>query len=69
MQWQHGTFAVNDNGSLTLTPYAIDGRQLFSDPCEYNHGQYTRYNQTEFFKVHGQRLCLGYVLIVLMLAC
>lgn len=51
MQWQHGTFTVNSNGSLTLTPYAVDGRQLLSDPCKYDVGRYTRYNQTELFKV------------------
>ena len=51
MQWQHGEFKVNSNGSLTLTPYAIDGRELLSDPCKYDEGRYTRYNQTELFKV------------------
>lgn len=51
MQWQHGTFTLNPNGSLTLTPYAQDGRQLLSDPCMYDQGIYTRYNQSEYFKV------------------
>ncbi|KAL4803152.1 protein rot1 [Aspergillus unguis] len=47
MQWQHGTYTVNSDGSLHLTPIAVDGRQLLSDPCSSSHGQYTRYNQTE----------------------
>lgn len=51
MQWQHGNFTVNGNGSLTLTPYAVDGRQLVSDPCKNDVGRYTIYNQTELFQV------------------
>ncbi|KAL4957207.1 chaperone for protein-folding within the ER, fungal-domain-containing protein [Aspergillus filifer] len=47
MQWQHGTYIVNADGSLHLTPIASDGRQLLSDPCESSKGMYTRYNQTE----------------------
>lgn len=57
MQWQHGTFTVNDNGSLTLTPYALDGRQLLSDPCKSDVGHYTIYNQTEYFRVRHGHLC------------
>ena len=52
MQFQHGTFTQAANGSLTLTPYGVDGRQLLSDPCNYQNSVYTRYNQTEFFEVH-----------------
>ncbi len=51
MQWQHGTWVMNANGSLSLTPIAVDGRQLLSSPCEYNNAVYTRYNQTELFQV------------------
>lgn len=51
MQWQHGSWVLNPNGSLTLTPIAVDGRQLMSEPCNSKHGIYTRYNQSEFFKV------------------
>ncbi|KJX92767.1 protein rot1 [Zymoseptoria brevis] len=50
MQWQHGSWVMNANGSLSLTPIAVDGRQLLSDPCVGDHGVYTRYNQTELFK-------------------
>ncbi|KAK8210234.1 Reversal of tor2 lethality [Zalaria obscura] len=49
MQWQHGTYTI-DNGSLLLTPFAVDGRQLLSSPCEYDNSIYTRYNQSETFK-------------------
>ncbi|KAL4865549.1 protein rot1 [Aspergillus spectabilis] len=47
MQWQHGTYTVGSDGSLHLTPIAVDGRQLLSDPCSSSKALYTRYNQTE----------------------
>jgi hypothetical protein len=50
MQWQHGTFTKHENGSLTLVPIAVDGRQLYSDPCTYKNAVYTRYNTSEMFK-------------------
>lgn len=51
MQWQHGTYSKNANGSLTLEPYAVDGRQLLSSPCEHKNAIYTRYNQPELIQV------------------
>lgn len=42
---------MNANGSLTLTPIAVDGRQLLSEPCNGDNAVYTRYNQTELMKV------------------
>lgn len=51
MQWQHGAYTVFGNGTLKLTPIAVDGRQLLSDPCRKQSGYYTRYNTTEKFKV------------------
>lgn len=51
MQWQHGSFVKNADGSLSLTPIEIDGRQLMSEPCNAEHAIYTRYNQTELFEV------------------
>lgn len=51
MQFQHGTFSIAANGSLTLDPFGVDGRQLLSDPCNYKNSIYTRYNQTEVFEV------------------
>ncbi|KAL1959766.1 hypothetical protein VTO42DRAFT_1352 [Malbranchea cinnamomea] len=50
MQFQHGTYSIKSNGSLILTPFAEDGRQLISDPCKSNKAEYYRYNQTEIFK-------------------
>ncbi|PWY96214.1 hypothetical protein BO94DRAFT_529605 [Aspergillus sclerotioniger CBS 115572] len=50
MQWQHGTYTANSDGSLDLTPIAVDGRQLLSDPCSSPQGAYSRYNQTEHFE-------------------
>lgn len=51
MQWQHGTWVMNANGSLSLTPLDVDGRQLLSSPCESSNAVYTRYNQSELFEV------------------
>ena len=51
MQFQHGTYDKADNGSLTLTPFAVDGRQLLSTPCKYQNSIYTRWNVTELFQV------------------
>jgi hypothetical protein len=53
MQWQHGTFVENSTGSLILTPFSVDGRQLQSDPCNYKNSIYTRYNQTETIKKYA----------------
>lgn len=58
MQFQHGTFTKAANGSLTLTPFAVDGRQLLSNPCSYDQSIYTRYNQTEVFQVHPTTLTI-----------
>ncbi|KAH7120789.1 chaperone for protein-folding within the ER, fungal-domain-containing protein [Dendryphion nanum] len=49
MQWQHGTFTKEANGSLILEPIKVDGRQLYSDPCSYDKAIYTRYNTSELF--------------------
>lgn len=63
MIYQHGTYTFNaNNGSLMLYPFASDGRQLLSDPC--NDGGvsvYTRYQNinvikwflVEFDEYHG----------------
>lgn len=67
MQWQHGTYVINANGSLTLTPIAVDGRQLLSTPCDYENGIYTRYNQSELFLVRlgsSAKLSVNHVLIL-----
>ena len=51
MQWQHGGWVKNADGSLKLTPIAVDGRQLLSAPCNGKNAVYTRYNQTETIQV------------------
>lgn len=51
MQWQHGSYVIGSDGSLTMTPIAVDGRQLLSQPCQNSHAIYTRYNTTEKMKV------------------
>lgn len=50
--YQHGSYELLSNGSLVLTPLAVDGRQLLSDPCGYSESkaQYTRYVQATWFK-------------------
>lgn len=50
IQWQHGVYEKQLNGSLILEPFAVDGRQLYSDPCRAKNSIYTRYNQTELFE-------------------
>ncbi|SCU91792.1 LAFA_0F05842g1_1 [Lachancea sp. 'fantastica'] len=51
MIYQHGTYDLQDNGTLTLNPIAVDGRQLLSEPCQDNGTSvYSRYNQTEVYK-------------------
>ncbi|TGO38467.1 hypothetical protein BHYA_0074g00150 [Botrytis hyacinthi] len=47
MQWQHGKFVLNSDGSLSLSPFSVDGRQLESAPCTAGTATYTRYNQSE----------------------
>ncbi|QBM90314.1 Chaperone for protein-folding [Metschnikowia aff. pulcherrima] len=50
--YQHGTYEILSNGSVVLTPIAVDGRQLLSDPCGTNaeNAQYTRYVQPTWFE-------------------
>jgi len=50
MQFQHGTVVMNANLSLSFTPFAVDGRQLQSDPCSGDTSTYTRYNQSELMQ-------------------
>jgi hypothetical protein len=51
MQWQHGSYTKDANGSLSLEPISVDGRQLLSSPCEYQNSVFTRYHQSEYIKV------------------
>ncbi|GME88530.1 unnamed protein product [[Candida] boidinii] len=52
--FQHGTYTVNSTGSILLTPFEVDGRQLLSEPCNDNGvSSYTRYSQKETFKQYS----------------
>lgn len=53
MQFQHGTVVMNSDLSLSLSPFSVDGRQLFSDPCASSKATYSRYNQTETMAVRS----------------
>lgn len=48
--WQHGSYTLNTNGSLSLQPIRVDGRQLLSDPCEADESTYMRWSQAELYK-------------------
>lgn len=52
MTYQHGTYEILSNGSVVLTPIAVDGRQLLSDPCGTSdtNAQYVRYVQLTWFE-------------------
>ncbi|AOW25774.1 protein ROT1 [Candida albicans P57072] len=53
--YQHGKYELLSNGSLVLTPIAVDGRQLLSDPCnseDPSKSTYTRYVQSTWFKTY-----------------
>ncbi|KAF3037685.1 Reversal of tor2 lethality [Didymella heteroderae] len=56
IQWQHGKFVKNTDGSLKLSPIKVDGRQMYSDPCAYKNSVYTRYNATEQFQRYEVRI-------------
>ncbi|EDO19490.1 hypothetical protein Kpol_1018p18 [Vanderwaltozyma polyspora DSM 70294] len=48
--YQHGKYEILTNGTLILTPFEVDGRQLLSDPCNDDGvSTYSRYNQSETF--------------------
>lgn len=51
LQFQHGKFTNNPDGSLTLTPFGVDGRQLISNPCASKTSTYSRFTQVETMKV------------------
>lgn len=53
LQWQHGTYTLEANGSLVLTPFTVDGRQVMSSPCSYGESVYTRYHEPELMKVYA----------------
>ncbi|KAG6902421.1 hypothetical protein C0995_000347 [Termitomyces sp. Mi166 len=48
INWVHGTYALNGNGSMTLTPLG-DGYQQIQDPCAAVSNFLEDYNQTEYY--------------------
>ena len=57
MQWQHGKYSKttkDHNVTLLLNPFEVDGRQLYSSPCEHKNGVYTRYHQVENITVRKE---------------
>lgn len=48
--WQHGTFTQNSNGSLTLTPFEGDGRQMVQNGCTQQSQTLISYDQQEYMQ-------------------
>lgn len=48
--WQHGNYTMSSNGSLTLTPFAGDGRQLIQDGCSRESSSIIPYDQEEYMR-------------------
>ena len=46
MLWIHGTYTLNDNGSMTLNPFD-DGYQQVQDPCAAESNFIQQYNNSE----------------------
>ncbi|WVR07802.1 hypothetical protein IAU60_004845 [Kwoniella sp. DSM 27419] len=51
--WQHGTYKLNDDGGITLYPFASDGRIQVQDPCAATTNIITYYNQQTTFADWG----------------
>jgi len=47
--WVHGTYTLNPNGSISMTPFA-DGFQQVQDPCAAVSNFIQLYNQTEYYQ-------------------
>ncbi|KDR82527.1 hypothetical protein GALMADRAFT_828512 [Galerina marginata CBS 339.88] len=47
--WVHGTFSLNANGSMSMTPLG-DGFQQVQDPCAAISNFVETYNQTEYYQ-------------------
>ncbi|RPD56669.1 hypothetical protein L226DRAFT_537895 [Lentinus tigrinus ALCF2SS1-7] len=48
LNWHHGQYTFNDNGSLTLNPLS-DGYQQVQDPCAAETNFIEQYNTTELY--------------------
>lgn len=54
LQWSHGTYTIGLNTTLNtpnmnLTPIAVDGRQLYSSPCDMKTTTITRWDMPQFY--------------------
>ncbi|KII91024.1 hypothetical protein PLICRDRAFT_52694 [Plicaturopsis crispa FD-325 SS-3] len=49
MNWVHGTYVVNPNNSISLTPLG-DGYQQIQDPCAAVSNFVENYNMTEYYQ-------------------
>jgi hypothetical protein len=49
MNWIHGTYTLNPNGSITLQPFN-DGYQQIQDPCAAVSNFIEDYNMTEIYQ-------------------
>jgi len=47
--WVHGTYALNGNGSIIMTPFG-DGYQQIQDPCAAVSNFIENYNETELYQ-------------------
>jgi hypothetical protein len=47
--WVHGTYTLNPNGSITMTPFG-DGYQQVQDPCAAVSNFIETYNDTELYQ-------------------
>ncbi|WVN84947.1 uncharacterized protein L203_100084 [Cryptococcus depauperatus CBS 7841] len=53
ISWQHGTYSLNDNGSISLFPFSSDGRIQVQDPCAATTNVITYYNNQVLFSDWG----------------
>ncbi|WVW86020.1 hypothetical protein I302_108058 [Kwoniella bestiolae CBS 10118] len=51
--FQHGTYSLEDDGSIVLRPFAADGRVQVQDPCAATTNIITYYNEITTFKDWG----------------
>jgi hypothetical protein len=48
INWVHGTYTINPNGSITMVPFG-DGYQQIQDPCAAQSNFVEAYNDTELY--------------------
>ena len=58
--WQHGTYTINANNSLTLTPFPGDGKQQISSRCGHTSNVVSSYTQQEYMQGWEIHLAVHY---------